>query len=89
MARPIRWYDLLTLDHTVCRICFNSSTRPASVAVADSRKPLITHEQYESIRRLPMRSRLSSLQAKRKAALRRHIDMVHPDWKDRVRWLRD
>jgi hypothetical protein len=74
----LRWYDLLTLDHTVCRICYGAG---------DHGTRIISDPAIVALRASP-RTRAAYI-SKLKAALRAHITAVHPDFLPRVRWVKD
>ena len=81
MANQIRWYDLLTLDHTVCRICFAAGERGTSIGdhARAAGRPLKGDRFRERA------VYIASL----RAAFKRHIEAAHPDWVERVRWVKD
>lgn len=68
MASAVGWYDLLTLDHTVCRICYAEGKRVR----------IITDPAVTALRPSP-RTRATYV-AKQKAAFRRHITDWHPGY---------
>jgi hypothetical protein len=75
--RQISWYDLLTRDHTVCRICYNAGK-------TDVR--LITDPAVILLRAKPGNRGRTTYVAKMKAAFRVHIASEHPELIDRVLW---
>ena len=79
MLQPIRWYDLLTRDHTVCRICF--------LERAEHGVRILTDPAIIAKRSSP-RTRAAYI-ASLRAAFRRHLATEHPDWSERVRWVKD
>lgn len=76
--RPIRWYDLLTRDHTVCKVCFAAGSHEVRL-VTDA----------ETILARSTKGRKHVWVLRMRAALRRHIAEVHPGWVASVRWVKD
>ena len=87
---PVGWYDMLTLDHKVCRVCFQNRK------VANERDPEKGGVQY--IRALAAAegkplggdsgNRGAYLQSL-KGWLKRHIAKEHPGWMENIRWTKD
>ena len=73
-SRRTPWYDMLTLDHTLCRICHADGVQTR----------MITDPAVIAMRSRPHTR--AAYTARQKAALRAHIAEAHPDWTDRVIW---
>lgn len=75
-ARPesLPWRSLLTREAQCCRICHDMGIRPA-IALVPFADNLGLHRNHRG-----------SFVAKRKAALKRHIEAAHPTWAPAVRW---
>lgn len=77
----VGWYDMLTLDHKVCRVCFNQphvanqTPTARSLALAEGR-PL--NDSSRAAYMLSLR-----------AWLKRHIASQHPEWIPNVRWTKE
>lgn len=83
------WYDLLTRDHEVCKICFMTTSDHAR-RLADMPYPFMApfyapKGSYEKPEK-PKTQFKGPWMAAAKATIRRHIRDEHPEWLDRVRW---
>lgn len=81
----VGWYDMLTLDHKVCRVCFQkrttaNETDPAKGGVATART--LAAQEGRPLNDSSYRAYKISL----RAWLKRHIAQEHPEWMDNVRW---
>lgn len=76
----LRWYDALTLDHTVCRICFAAGQRTSMAEIAR-----LEGRPLKGDRMRHRREYITSL----RAAFRRHVTAAHPEWADRIGWRKD
>lgn len=73
MVRMTRWYDLLTLDHSVCRICFAAGVRGEAIAI-------------RAVRGRYMFRNRGAWKNSLRAAFRAHVAEVHPEWAVRIEW---
>jgi hypothetical protein len=85
---PVGWYDMLTLDHKVCRVCFERRT------AANERDPLKGGVAYIRVLaaaegRPLSDTNLASYYTSLRAWLKRHIAREHPEWTANVRWTKD
>ncbi len=72
----IPWLMMLTLDHTYCRVCFQSGRRDGFGLIAGA----------DLWRGTQARKTLAGVRTRQRTALRRHLTTAHPEWLDRVRW---
>jgi hypothetical protein len=70
----IPYASMLTRERQVCRICFNAGVRPSV--------PLVPFAENAAL----LKNHHGSFNAKRKAALKRHITAEHPEWLEKVQW---
>lgn len=72
----IHWLQMLTLDHTYCRVCFQAGRRDDGGRIAGA----------AVLRDTQMRKTLAGVRSRQRAAVRRHFQAEHPDWVARVQW---
>jgi hypothetical protein len=77
--RPKYWYDLLTLDHTMCVFCFRTGA-PRDVS-------LRTQAGYAIVSR-PSRNGGRQWKLQSRAAFKAHVERLHPEMMENVAWPR-
>jgi len=88
VVNKIGWYDMLTLDRTTCRVCFNGGSYdewpkgqiPSMRAIALAEGKPLKGDRIHN--RQPYITTL-------RAALKRHIEREHPGWLHAIRWTKE